>query len=62
MSDYISDRERGPRPRVSETIDKVVWQGLYALINIRIESGSFAYGFPETCSDGNVICGACGGP
>ena len=56
-STYISDRERGARARVNETISLTVWQGLYSHIKGRIEDGSFGEVFPETCLDGPVIIG-----
>jgi hypothetical protein len=57
MNDYFSDREKGPRARVNDKIDERVWNGIWALIDSRINDGSFGYSFPETCPDGGVICG-----
>jgi hypothetical protein len=52
MSDYFSDRERGPRPRTLEDIGANVWTGLLHLIQSRIDDGSFGYKFPDVCPDG----------
>ncbi len=57
MTDYFSDRERGSRPRTAEVIDAVTWEALFAVIHARIDNGSFGYGFPATCPDGNALCG-----
>jgi hypothetical protein len=57
MSDYFSDRELGAQPRLNETIGDPVWRGLFALIQTRINSDAFGYGFPQTCTDGNALCG-----
>ena len=57
MTDYFSDRQLGSNPRIEEKIDKVTWQGILSLIQIRIDDGSLAYGFPSHCHDGNAIAG-----
>ena len=57
MSEYFSDRESGPKPRVGETIDQKVWLAIAALIKLRVEDGSLAHGFPSVCPDGNAIIG-----
>jgi len=54
---YFSDREAGPRPRTSEEIPLPVWGGIVAAINSRVKDGSFGYRFPDTCPDGEVVCG-----
>ena len=57
MTDYFSDRHFGSNPRIEETIEKVAWAGILSLIQIRINDGSLAYGFPSHCPDGNAIDG-----
>ena len=57
MTDYFSDRQIGSNPRIEETIDKVAWEGILSLIQIKIDDGSLAYGFPSHCPDGNAIEG-----
>ena len=57
MTDYFSDRQFGSNPRIEEKIDKVAWAGILSLIQIRIDDGSLAYGFPSHCPDGNAIDG-----
>lgn len=52
MPRYFSDREQGSRPRTVEEIDNGVWDGLFALIQSRINDGSFGFRFPVTCDDG----------
>ena len=57
MTEYFSDRESGPAPRVNDEIDQTIWNGILSLIENRINDGSLAHDFPETCSDGNAIAG-----
>ena len=57
MTDYFSDRQFGSNPRIEEKIDKVAWAGILSLIQIGIDDGSLAYGFPSHCPDGNAIEG-----
>jgi hypothetical protein len=57
---YFSDRERGPRPRISEEIGSTVWGALRHLIDSRIDDGSFGYKFPQACPDGAGPCGCDG--
>jgi hypothetical protein len=51
VDQLFSDRERGARPRTSETVDDRVWAGIAAQIQQRIVNRSFGYGFPEQCPD-----------
>lgn len=51
-NDYFSDRERGPRQRTEEVIPLRVWGGLHALIQARIDDGSFGFRYPAACPDG----------
>ena len=60
MTDYFSDRQFGSNPRIEEKIDKIAWDGILSLIQIRIDDGSLAYGFPSHCPDGNAIDGTNG--
>ena len=57
MTEYFSDRHFGSNPRIEEKIDKVAWAGILSLIQIGIDDGSLAYGFPSHCPDGNAIDG-----
>ena len=57
MTEYFSDRETGPIPRVKEEIDRTIWNGILSLISSRINDASLAYGFPGSCPDGNAIAG-----
>ena len=57
MTDYFSDRQFGSNPRIEEKIDQVAWAGILSLIQIRIDDGSLAHGFPSHCPDGNAIDG-----
>src|SRR5690606_31142084 len=58
MSDYFSDRELGPRPRVEQQISLGVWRARDLLVQRRIDDGSFGFGFPEMCPDGRGPCGS----
>jgi hypothetical protein len=53
----FSERERGPKPRTTEEISQGVWDGILAVIRTRLDDGSFGLSYPETCGDGNAICG-----
>jgi hypothetical protein len=57
MMDYFSDRELGPRPRTEQEISVTVWRALRLLMDRHIEDGSFGFGFPEMCRDGQGPCG-----
>lgn len=57
MPRYFSDREHGPRPRTVEEIGSDVWEGLFALIQSRVNDGSFGFRFPLTCHDGSAPYG-----
>ena len=57
MTDYFSDRQFGSNPRIEEKIGQGAWAGILSLIQIRIDDGSLAYGFPSHCPDGNAIDG-----
>lgn len=56
-ADYFSDRELGTRPRTRDDIPTNVWGGIVAVIERRIEDGSFGYQFPWGCPDGRGIAG-----
>jgi hypothetical protein len=57
VTQLFSDRERGLRPRTSETVDIRAWSGLVAQIDKRVANGGFGAGFPEECPDleGGII-------
>lgn len=55
---YFSDRTRGPSPRIQEKITEAAWGGIVALLRKCLADGSFGYGFPEQCPDGEGTCGA----
>jgi hypothetical protein len=46
---FFSQRELGPRPRISEEITPAVWQAIVAAIDRRIRDGSFGNSFPALC-------------
>lgn len=48
---FFTDREFGGAPRASELIDARLWGGLHALIETRIDDGSFGFRFPAICTD-----------
>jgi hypothetical protein len=54
MSDfeYFSDRERGPRPRVNETIPGPVASALGRILDVGIRTNLYALDFPLRCPDG----------
>lgn len=54
---YFSDRESGPRPRVSEEIPQSAWGGICAAVEARIRDGSFGYRYPSICSDSGAPYG-----
>jgi hypothetical protein len=53
----FSERERGPRARTKEEITANCWKGIVSMIRTRLDDGSFGLAYPETCPDGNAICG-----
>ena len=57
MTDYFSDRERGPRPRTEQEIGQVVWVGIVTIVEALARQGAFGRSFPEQCPDGTAICG-----
>lgn len=57
MSDYFSDRQNGPRPRIQREVSPEVWAGLVALTENLRNRGAFGLRFPERCSEGEVVCG-----
>lgn len=54
----FGERARGEEPRVHDSIDQRVWEGIRDEINGRLRNGSFAKDFPEECPDGGAIAGA----
>ena len=52
---YFSEREEGKIPRENEEIDDSAWGGIQALIQARIDDGSFGASYPATCPDGGGI-------
>lgn len=57
MSQYFSDREKGPRSRINEEISEPAWGGIIAVINSRITDSSFGFRYPLLCPDGRGPCG-----
>lgn len=57
MTDYFSDRERGPRPRTEQDIGQVAWVGIVTIVEALARQGAFGLSFPEQCPDGTAICG-----
>ena len=58
QDNYFSERELGLPPRNIEKIDKIFWDGLVALIQSRINDGSFAERFPLNCFDAPIPIGS----
>ena len=54
---YFSEREGGEVPRESEEISETAWAGIRALIEARVQDGSFAATYKLTCFDGPVAIG-----
>lgn len=52
MTDYFSDRERGPRPRTNLKVETPAWGGLVALVDSYVSNGGFGIDFPEACPEG----------
>lgn len=52
MTDYFSDRGKGPRPRTEEVVSPTVWGGIVGLVQSLIAIGAFGAKYPETCPDG----------
>ncbi len=52
MSEYFSDRERGPQARTGETISPAAWGGVVGLINSLVSTGALGAKYPELCPDG----------
>lgn len=44
---YFSEREKGPKPRTVEEITPGAWKGIWAIINTRLQNGSFGNAFPD---------------
>lgn len=57
---YFSEREKGELPRDKEEIDNRAWQGIEALVEGRINDGSFGASYPTPCPDGEGITGSDG--
>ncbi len=49
---YYSEKEMGERPRNIEEISEIAWRGVQALVDARIEDGSFGATYVSTCYDG----------
>jgi hypothetical protein len=47
MSDYFSDRENGPVPRVDQSISPVVWAGVVALVHSLVRRGGVCRAIPR---------------
>lgn len=56
MTDYFSDQEQGPRPRVEEEITDAPWGGIVAAIRSRVHDGSFGFRYPVICPDPEGGC------
>jgi len=55
--EYFSDKEKGPKPRATETISPIAWGGIVAIVQSLVSTGAFGEHFPEMCSDGPVPVG-----
>lgn len=54
---YFSDEEAGPVPQTRTEMTRRAWGAIAALIDVRIDDGSFGAQYPETCPDGTATCG-----
>ena len=54
---YFSEIEVGTQPREQEEIGHNAWNGVLAVIQTRVDDGSFGAGFPLICGDGNYVWG-----
>jgi hypothetical protein len=52
--EYMSDREKGPKPRLIEEISLDVWRGLVSVVTRLIRNKSFGESFPLICNQ-NLI-------
>jgi hypothetical protein len=57
MSEYFSDRELGPPPRVLDELPETAWGGIVAAFYRAVDGQKFGRSFPEQCPDGDGICG-----
>lgn len=56
MSDsYFSERELGPKPRVTDEIGVQAWGGIIALIETLVSDGFFGKDFSDKCPDGHTF-------
>lgn len=55
---YFSERERGPQPRVNETIEYPAWGGIIAIVESIMSKGYFGIDFPKECPDGEGPVGS----
>ena len=51
---YFSEREKGERPRNTETIGEGVWGGIQSLLAVRGEGASFGVTYPLPRDDGQA--------
>ena len=54
---YFSEREDGEIPREKKEISDFVWEGIKALIQARVNDGSFGASYPVPCEDVGAIIG-----
>ncbi|WP_236693687.1 AbiJ-NTD4 domain-containing protein [Robbsia andropogonis] len=57
MSDYFSDRELGPKPRIAQEMTPAAWGGIVSIVESLTSTGSFGACFPDECPDGRGIVG-----
>jgi hypothetical protein len=50
--EYYSDSVQGPRPRIEEQVDDVLWSATLSLLERSINTNLLAHDFPELCEDG----------
>ena len=54
---YSEQEERGPAPRMAETISPAAWGGVVAAVTSAVQNGSFGEDFPKVCPDSACVCG-----
>jgi len=55
--EYYSDSINSHQARTCEEISETAWGGIVALLQSRINDGSFGYRYPAKCYDNPIICG-----
>ena len=57
MTEYFSEKEKGKVPLTTEEISIKVWNAIVSIFEKYKAKQVFSQNFPETCPEGQVICG-----